>query len=77
MSAQDLIINANCKESLTDKTAYVSVIAGLAVGSALIVVFASMFSTATAKTDNELILDTKNLREVKYFLQSTLRQQLP
>ena len=53
---------------LTDKVVHVSVIAGLAVGIALIVVFASMFSPATAKTDSQLIESTRDLKEVRYFL---------
>lgn len=47
---------------------YAPVIAGLAIGILLIAIFAFIFRPAIAKTDDELIANTKELPEVQYFL---------
>lgn len=47
---------------------YVPVIAGLAIGILLVTILAFTFKPAFAKTDEELIAETKELKEVRFLL---------
>lgn len=47
---------------------YAPVVAGLAIGILLVAIFALSFKPAFAKTDDELIAETKELKEVRFLL---------